>query len=82
MTRILDDIDRLLLTSKMVYLHCHAGLGRTGTVVGCYLARHAMATGQSALDRITHLRRAIPGSGRSPETKAQADFVVSWQPGE
>ena len=31
-----------------VYVHCWGGIGRTGTVVGCWLVRHGM-TGDEAL---------------------------------
>ena len=39
MTHILDTLDAALAAGGTVYVHCYAGIGRTGTVVGCYLAR-------------------------------------------
>ncbi|MFN2132108.1 MAG: fused DSP-PTPase phosphatase/NAD kinase-like protein, partial [Anaerolineae bacterium] len=39
MARILDAIDAALAAGHVVYLHCYGGIGRTGTVVGCYLVR-------------------------------------------
>ena len=47
MTRILDRIDGLLAEGKVVYVHCLAGIGRTGTVVGCWLVRHG-TSGEAA----------------------------------
>jgi protein-tyrosine phosphatase len=63
-----------------VYLHCWGGIGRTGTVVGCWLVRHG-ASGSAALDRIAELHGATPdGARRSPETEAQREAVLGWSP--
>ena len=43
---ILDEIDHAVSQNKPVYVHCWGGKGRTGTVVGCYLARHGYAQGE------------------------------------
>ena len=39
MARILDDVDAALEERRAVYVHCWGGIGRTGTVVGCWLVR-------------------------------------------
>jgi protein tyrosine phosphatase len=36
MTRILNQIDLCIKHGKPVYVHCLGGIGRTGTVVGCF----------------------------------------------
>jgi hypothetical protein len=78
MTRILDAIDGALAAGHTVYVHCFGGIGRTGTVMGCYLVRHGMS-GQEALDKIARLRRGTPdGWKRSPETGAQRQMVLDW----
>ena len=78
MADILDTIDAALAAGGTVYVHCYAGIGRTGTVVGCYLARHGME-GEEALAEIARLRRAISdGWITSPETAAQRDMVRDW----
>lgn len=83
MRAILDDIDQALAEGRPVYVHCWGGKGRTGTVVGCYLARHGLANGPEALVRIQELRRNDPTSGHpSPETERQRDLVRSWKVGE
>ena len=41
-----------------VALHCGAGLGRTGTMLACYLLRH----GRSADEATCEVRRLRPGS--------------------
>jgi protein-tyrosine phosphatase len=42
MRRILDTIDEALAAGHTVYVHCRGGVGRTGTVAGCYLRRHGL----------------------------------------
>ncbi len=44
MKAILDEIDEAVAAGRTVYVHCWGGRGRCGTVVGCYLARHGLAT--------------------------------------
>ena len=83
MAGILDEIDGAIADGRPVYVHCWGGKGRTGTVVGCYLARHAFASGERVLDMIRELRANVPGGGYdSPETGEQRDMVSSWQIGE
>ena len=81
MQAILDDIDNVLSSKRgAVYVHCWAGRGRTGTVVGCFLARHGMAVGESALKMVAFLRNASPKIClESPETEEQRDFVRQWK---
>jgi hypothetical protein len=81
LVRALDAIDGALEQGLGVYLHCWGGIGRTGTVVGCWLVRHG-ASGPAALDRIAELHGATPdGARRSPETEAQREAVLGWSPG-
>ena len=79
MTEILDAIDASAKAGKVVYLHCAAGLGRTGVVVGCYLVRHG-ASGEEALEEIPRLRqRDLPGDSMiSPYTEGQRNMVRVW----
>ena len=74
----LDLIDGLLVVGETVYLHCHAGVGRTGTVVACRLVRQG-ATPDAALARLAELRAGCRTAGRpSPETAAQRALVARW----
>jgi protein-tyrosine phosphatase len=57
---------------------CAGGIGRTGTVVGCYLARHGMQ-GEAALEEILQLRQVMPnGGGLSPRREPQRQMVRTW----
>ncbi|MHB1463284.1 MAG: ADP-ribosylglycohydrolase family protein [Armatimonadota bacterium] len=79
MTKILDFIDSCIANGSPVFVHCWGGQGRTGTVVGCWLARHGIAQGDDALKMIQRLRRnEQTASSASPETAAQCDMVRTW----
>ena len=76
---ILDTIDSALAQNRPTYVHCWGGRGRTGTVVGCYLARHGKAIGEKALARIISLRRNEETRDQaSPENEIQRDMVRQW----
>jgi hypothetical protein len=82
MKTILDWIDEKLTENSPTFIHCLGGIGRTGTVVGCYMVRHGM-TGSEALESITYLRRTTPDWWYvSPETWQQKDFILNWKIGE
>lgn len=71
----LDAIDAELEAGGAVFVHCWAGCGRTGVVVGCWLVRHG-ATPEEALARIAETR----GLG-CPQTLEQRLTIMSWTPG-
>jgi atypical dual specificity phosphatase len=54
-----------------VGIHCGAGLGRTGTVLACYLVTQA----HTAQDAISRVRRLRPGSIETPE---QEEAIVEF----
>ncbi len=60
-----------------LYIHCHGGVGRTGTIVACYYIYFEHLPFEEALDK---MRRQYTQSPRSkfmnaPETKRQIEFV-------
>jgi protein-tyrosine phosphatase len=80
MIDILNKIDVCHAESKAVYVHCWGGIGRTGTVVGCYMIRHSYATPQNVLEMIEYITRTTSTYGRtSPETVEQIEFVQNWK---
>ena len=78
MMRVLDAIDTAVAEGQSVYVHCAGGIGRTATVVGCYLVRHGMP-GEAALKEIMRLRQAMPNGGDlSPRREPQRQMVRTW----
>jgi protein-tyrosine phosphatase len=77
---ILDDIDHHINRGEMVYLHCWGGVGRTGVIVGCWLARHGFK-GEAALAKLHGLWQQCPKSAHrnSPETKEQEQYILRWE---
>ncbi len=81
MSDILDAIDEALARGRVVYAHCWGGIGRTGTVVACWLRRHGR-TGEQALAELAGFwenmqkRHRAP---RSPETDGQVAWVHAWE---
>lgn len=81
MTGILDAIDNALEEDHTVYVHCWGGVGRTGTVVGCWLVRHGY-TGGEALAQIAEWWKGVEKAYRapsSPETPEQREYVLGWR---
>jgi len=77
---ILNAIDRRIAEGRIVYVHCWGGVGRTGVIVGCWLARHGHP-GEAAAARLRELWQQCPKSAgrQSPETEVQARYIVDWQ---
>lgn len=83
MVQILDRIDDSFALDRPVYVHCWGGRGRTGTVVGCWLARQGIAAGEGVLEKIRELRRFdAKAHWPSPEMPEQVRMVLSWEKGQ
>jgi hypothetical protein len=63
MAAIQESLAAHLASGETVYVHCYGGIGRTGTVIGCYLVSQGMS-GDSGRDRRLapkHSRRLAAG---------------------
>ncbi|MDH4059628.1 MAG: dual specificity protein phosphatase family protein [Aquincola sp.] len=81
MRAALDAIASAVDDDRRVYLHCRAGIGRTGTVAACWLVEQ----GLEARDALALLRRKFAASAQScggqlsPENDDQRAFVLAWR---
>ena len=62
LTRAVDFIHERITNNEPVMVHCLAGLGRTGTILACYLIKYQKL---SANDSIQKVREKRPGSIQS-----------------
>ena len=80
MMEILDCLHDALRSARPAYVHCRAGIGRTGMVVGCLLVERGL-TGEQALDELARLWQQSQRSRfwpSVPETEAQTEYVRQW----
>ena len=77
---ILASIHTGLASGSSIYVHCRAGIGRTGLIIGCFLAEQE-ANGAAAIKILNSLWRQ---SDRAktwptvPQTAEQADYIRHW----
>lgn len=79
MKNIQKKIKALLDNNEVIYIHCWGGIGRTGTVIGCFLIEHEIILPENAIGLIQFLKRNTTIRDRnSPETIAQEEFIEKW----
>jgi hypothetical protein len=77
---LLSDIRFALEAKRCVYVHCRQGIGRTGLVMGCYLA-DAAGNGKSAIKELNQLWQQSERAKSwptIPQTPQQADYICRW----
>ncbi|MDD3586330.1 MAG: protein-tyrosine phosphatase family protein [Thermoguttaceae bacterium] len=80
MESILETINTLLRKGSVVYVHCWGGVGRTGTVVACWLGVQNNVDGPKALEMLSTRWNTCPKSRRadSPQTQRQCRYVCEF----
>jgi cell division cycle 14 len=77
-SRILDKFMEISETSEgVVAVHCKAGLGRTGTLIGYWIIKNFRVSARTA---IAWLRIARPGSVLGPQQQFLESFSENMQP--
>jgi hypothetical protein len=83
LAQVLAALAKSAAAGRLAAVHCWGGIGRTGTVVGCYLVQQRGLSGSEALAFIAHEWQTVAKrdrAPRSPETDAQIAFVRSYRP--
>ena len=62
LTFAVDFIHRRITNNEPVMVHCLAGLGRTGTILACYLIKYQKMSANEATEKV---RKERPGSIQS-----------------
>jgi hypothetical protein len=85
MQEIQARIRAALTFGRCVYVHCRAGIGRTGTVIGCYLVEEGLdgkaLDGKAALKQLNLLWRQSARAKswpKVPQTPEQVEYILRW----
>ena len=78
--QVLAAIKTGLENGKRIYIHCRAGIGRTGLIIGCHLAE-TETSGRTGLKLLNRLWKQSERAGTYPsvpQTAEQADYIRHW----
>ena len=75
--RMIDFIDQQTAEKRPVVVSCYAGIGRTGTVLACYLVHRGMEPA-AAISRVRELR---PPSIQTASQEAAIHAYAQWASG-
>ncbi len=79
MDLIQKQLNDSLLSGQSIYIHCRAGIGRSGTVAACFLKRRKQIYKVNVLEELRLLRQSCSLSRYcSPETEQQKQFVQDY----
>jgi hypothetical protein len=78
--QVLSTIREALALERRVYVHCRAGIGRTGLIIGCFLAeeQHSGRGAIRTLNRLWKQSARAESWPRVPQTPEQADYIRHW----
>jgi hypothetical protein len=77
---LLTAMHAALERQRSLYVHCRAGIGRTGLVIGCFLAERD-SNGKGALKSLNRLWQQSERAKqwpKVPQTAEQADYIRHW----
>jgi len=75
LVKTVDFIHTRIINNEPVMVHCLAGLGRTGTILACYLIKHQKISAEEAIQKV---REERPGSIQSfPQEEIIFQFAKS-----
>ena len=75
--RMVEFIDRQVADQRPVAVSCYAGIGRTGTVLACYLVHR----GQEPSEAISRVRELRPRSVQTTDQEAAVYDYAQWANG-
>lgn len=83
MARILALLDDALAAGHCVYVHCRAGIGRSATVAGCWLAGRPGLHADPVEELQGYWQQCAKSQGwsRVPETAEQVEYIHAWSAG-
>lgn len=80
--RLIDTIEQIHKDNSKakIYIHCWGGVGRTGTIIGCYLGNFAGISYDRTMSILSSLFEDCPKSVRrcSPENDLQRSFIRKY----
>lgn len=79
--RLLNRIDMLKQQGGCVYIHCWGGIGRTGTIVACHIARNLQdATPEEIMSALRNHYKKMPKAihRHVPDTVEQEIFIKAF----
>jgi atypical dual specificity phosphatase len=75
LVKTVDFIHKRITSNEPVMVHCLAGLGRTGTILACYLIKYQKMSADEAIQKV---REERPGSIQSfPQEEIIFQFAKS-----
>jgi protein-tyrosine phosphatase len=79
LAQVLAAIRQEISEDRPVYVHCWGGIGRTGTIIGCWVAESGLS-GEDAIAQLADLRRDNADRARpSTETDLQRQCICEWK---